>query len=147
STYGMMNLQRVTPNLIEWTSRPGQGYGDLEEIYGELIGQWSRYEFTGSKLGETMTGMYAEAGYNVLHHVNSTESQLIPFFRFQYLNTHNSTAGDIAANPDFERRILTAGINYKPVSGAVFKLDADFIKESGSASYSTVLNAGIGVMF
>ena len=43
STYGMMNLQRVTPNLVEWTSRPGQGYDDLEEIYGELIGQWSRY--------------------------------------------------------------------------------------------------------
>jgi hypothetical protein len=43
STYGMMNLQRVTPNMIEWTSRPGQGYDDLEEIYGELIGQWSRY--------------------------------------------------------------------------------------------------------
>src|SRR6056297_1202955 len=43
STYGMMNLQRVTPNLVEWTSRPGQGYDDLEEIYGELIGQWNRY--------------------------------------------------------------------------------------------------------
>jgi len=43
STYGMMNLQRVVPNLIEWTSRPGLGYEDLEEIYGELIGQWSRY--------------------------------------------------------------------------------------------------------
>ncbi|PKD42521.1 zinc-dependent metalloprotease [Rhodohalobacter barkolensis] len=43
STYGMMNLQRVTPNLVEWTSRPGQGYDDLEEVYGELIGQWSRY--------------------------------------------------------------------------------------------------------
>ena len=43
STYGMMNLQRVVPNLIEWTSRPGLGYDDLDEIYGELIGQWSRY--------------------------------------------------------------------------------------------------------
>jgi hypothetical protein len=43
STYGMMNLQRVTPNLVEWTSRPGQGYDDLQEVYGELIGQWSRY--------------------------------------------------------------------------------------------------------
>jgi hypothetical protein len=39
----MMNLQRVTPNLVEWTSRPGQGYDDLQEVYGELIGQWSRY--------------------------------------------------------------------------------------------------------
>ena len=43
STYGLMNLKRVVPNLIEWTSTDGEGYDDLEEIYGELIGQWSRY--------------------------------------------------------------------------------------------------------
>ncbi|WP_018126306.1 zinc-dependent metalloprotease [Balneola vulgaris] len=43
STYGLMNLKRVVPNLIEWTSTPGEDYSDLSEIYGELIGQWSRY--------------------------------------------------------------------------------------------------------
>ncbi len=43
STYGLMNLKRVVPNLIEWTSTDGEGYDDLQEIYGELIGQWSRY--------------------------------------------------------------------------------------------------------
>lgn len=43
STYGLMNLKRVVPNLLEWTSTPGEDYSDLEEIYGELIGQWSRY--------------------------------------------------------------------------------------------------------
>ena len=43
SIYGMMNLKRVTPNLIDWTSRPGRGFDDLQEIYGELIGQWNRY--------------------------------------------------------------------------------------------------------
>lgn len=43
SIYGMMNLQRVTPNLIEWTSRSGRGYEDLQEMYSELIGQWNRY--------------------------------------------------------------------------------------------------------
>jgi len=43
SIYGMMNLKRVTPNLVEWTSRSGRGYDDLQEIYGELIGQWNRY--------------------------------------------------------------------------------------------------------
>lgn len=43
STYAVANLQRVVPNLVEWTSTEGQGYDDLEEIYGELLGQWSRY--------------------------------------------------------------------------------------------------------
>jgi hypothetical protein len=43
STYGIENLKRVLPNLLAWTTRPGEDYTDLEEIYGELIGQWSRY--------------------------------------------------------------------------------------------------------
>jgi len=43
SGYGIANLKRVVPNLVEWTTRPGENYDDLEELYGELIGQWSRY--------------------------------------------------------------------------------------------------------
>ena len=43
SSYGLMNLKRVVPNLIEWTSEPGEDYTELEEIYRELVGQWSRY--------------------------------------------------------------------------------------------------------
>jgi hypothetical protein len=43
STYGLMNLKRVVPELMEWTYTEGEGYEDLEEIYGELIGMWSRY--------------------------------------------------------------------------------------------------------
>ncbi len=37
------NLKRVAPNLIQWTSTAGEDYSDLEELYGELIGQYSRY--------------------------------------------------------------------------------------------------------
>lgn len=41
--YAVANLQRVVPNLIDWTSTPGENYDELEEIYGELVGMWSRY--------------------------------------------------------------------------------------------------------
>lgn len=43
SGYGIANLQRVLPNLVEWTSTPGEDYTDLEELYGELLGMWNRY--------------------------------------------------------------------------------------------------------
>ncbi|MDX1665834.1 MAG: zinc-dependent metalloprotease, partial [Saprospiraceae bacterium] len=43
SSYGLANLKRVAPELIAWTTRPGEGYQDLEELYGELVGVWSRY--------------------------------------------------------------------------------------------------------
>ncbi len=43
STYGLMNLKRVVPNLIDWTTTPGEDYTELEEIYRELVFQWRRY--------------------------------------------------------------------------------------------------------
>jgi hypothetical protein len=41
--YGLANLKIVAPNLAKWTSKPGENYSDLEELYGELIGVWSRF--------------------------------------------------------------------------------------------------------
>jgi len=41
--YGLQNLKRVAPKLIEWTTRDGSDYSDLEEIYGEFLGVWTRY--------------------------------------------------------------------------------------------------------
>ncbi len=43
STYGMKNLKIVAKNLPEWTSSQTNNYEDLSELYGELLGVWSRY--------------------------------------------------------------------------------------------------------
>ncbi|CAN5736600.1 zinc-dependent metalloprotease [soil metagenome] len=41
-THGIANLRRVIPNLIAWTSTPGQGYDDLGELYGEAVSHYNR---------------------------------------------------------------------------------------------------------
>ncbi len=43
STYGLKNLKIVAKNLSSWTSDKTNNYEDLEELYGELLGVWSRY--------------------------------------------------------------------------------------------------------
>jgi hypothetical protein len=43
STYGIKNLKYVAKNLPEWTSDQTNNYDDLEELYGELLGVYSRY--------------------------------------------------------------------------------------------------------
>ncbi|OAV43490.1 zinc-dependent metalloprotease [Lewinella sp. 4G2] len=43
STLALKNLKRVAPRLAEWTATPGEGYADLEELYGELLGVWRRF--------------------------------------------------------------------------------------------------------
>ena len=40
---GVENLKRVVPNLVEWTRKDGADYGELEELYGSVVGQWQRY--------------------------------------------------------------------------------------------------------
>ncbi len=40
---GVANLKRIVPNLVEWTREEGSNYQELEEIYGEVVGQWRRY--------------------------------------------------------------------------------------------------------
>ena len=43
SAYGLSNLKIVAKNLNQWTATPDEGYEDLNELYGELFGVWSRY--------------------------------------------------------------------------------------------------------
>ena len=43
SSYALKNLKRVAPKLAEWTATEGEGYDDLAELYGELLGVWSRF--------------------------------------------------------------------------------------------------------
>ncbi|GAB3171144.1 zinc-dependent metalloprotease [Telluribacter humicola] len=43
STYGLKNLKLVAPKLYDWTAAQTNDYDDLEELYGELLGVWSRY--------------------------------------------------------------------------------------------------------
>jgi len=41
--YGIKNLQRILPNLPEWTREPADDYSMLREMYNELTGQLGRY--------------------------------------------------------------------------------------------------------
>ena len=43
SDYGLKNLKIVAKNLPSWTSDKTNNYQDLEELYGELLGVYSRY--------------------------------------------------------------------------------------------------------
>jgi hypothetical protein len=43
SMYGIKNLQRILPNLLEWTKMPNESYGTLSEMYDQVRGQFGRY--------------------------------------------------------------------------------------------------------
>lgn len=43
SSYGIANLKRIVPNLIEWTAEDGKNYDDLKDLYEQVLGQYNRY--------------------------------------------------------------------------------------------------------
>ena len=43
SQYGILNLKRIIPNLIEWTEEKGKDYSDLNTMYGQVLSQFNRY--------------------------------------------------------------------------------------------------------
>jgi len=46
SEYGIANLKRIMPNLMEWTAedqKPFKDYDDLDEMYGQVVTQFNRY--------------------------------------------------------------------------------------------------------
>ena len=45
STYGLKNLKIVANNFMDWIHEPNKDYNDLNEIYDELLGVYSRYIF------------------------------------------------------------------------------------------------------
>lgn len=86
SAYGLANLKIVAPNLAKWTATPGEGYEDLAELYGELLGVWSRYA------GHVITnigGVYElikttdQSGITYTHTIKNDQINAMNF-----LNTH-----------------------------------------------------------
>lgn len=107
STYGLMNLKRVVPNLIEWTSTPGEDYDDLEEIYGELIGQWARYAgHVATNIGGVYQSRKTSDQDGVLYTTVPKDYQQKAM---QFLNEHVFTTPDWLLDAEILRRIEHAG--------------------------------------
>jgi hypothetical protein len=43
SDYALKNMRKVVPQLVSWTTRTGDDYTDLAEIYDETLGMWGLY--------------------------------------------------------------------------------------------------------
>ncbi|GAB3511485.1 zinc-dependent metalloprotease [Emticicia fontis] len=43
SDYGIKNLQKILPNLTEWTKEDGEFYKELAELYNNVVFQYRRY--------------------------------------------------------------------------------------------------------
>jgi hypothetical protein len=109
TTLGLKNLERVAAMLVSaTTTRPGEPFSDLEEVYGRLLGQWTlEMNHVAAIVG----------GYNSQQrHIGQTgvRFQLIPRARqegaVKFLVDHAFKAPAWALNADVLRRIEPVGV-------------------------------------
>lgn len=97
-------------------------------------------------VGSAMIGYYAELGYNVFRSLK-TQKELIPFVRYEFLNTHHSVENNISKNIAYRKEAIITGFTLVLTKGAVAKADMQFIKTGNDNKFAKTLNMGVGVMF
>ncbi|MEQ9399299.1 MAG: hypothetical protein RJQ04_09005 [Longimicrobiales bacterium] len=71
-------------------------------------------------VGESMLGWYVQGGYDVLRGVD-TGHQLIPYVRYERVDTQREVTFGAAANPANDLTVTSLGVAWKPVPQVVWK--------------------------
>ncbi len=90
SEYGIKNLKRIVPKLNEWTGKEGENYDDLEEMYGQVVGQFNRYmgHVTGNIGGVKETyKAYGQEGAVYEHAPRDKQERAMEFLHTQLFET------------------------------------------------------------
>lgn len=96
-------------------------------------------------IGEEMLGWYVEGGYDVLNRTDSRH-QLLPFLRYERVNTQRSVATGFTANPATDLSVLSLGASWKPIPQVSVKL-AHQIHENAANSGVNQWNVQLGWLF
>jgi cell division protein FtsB len=92
-------------------------------------------------VGERLRGYYVQLGYDVLAGRGGARA-LIPFTRWESLNTQDAVPAGFQVNPDTDIDILTLGLAYKPIEQIVLKVDyqnVDNRAKTGADRFSVLL--------
>lgn len=90
SNYGIANLQRILPRLIEWTYEDGKNYDDLATLYDQVFNQFNRYmgHVTSNIGGVYQYNKTYEQEGNVYTHVDKNrQKESLQFLQSQLFTT------------------------------------------------------------
>lgn len=72
SKYGIENLKRILPNLLEWSYSEGDAYVELNELYSNVINQYKRY------MGHVVKNIGGIYDTPVTYDMNQDEFEVVP---------------------------------------------------------------------
>lgn len=107
SEYGIANLKRIVPHLIEWTAEEAKDFKDLNELYNNVLGQFRRY------LGHVTANIGGIYEYNKTYDENDVIYTHVPKEKQEeamaFLQKHIFETPDWAIDQDILRRIEEDG--------------------------------------
>ena len=95
------------------------------------------------EVGTKQFGGYLEAGYDLLR---GGKQALIPFLRWERLNTQSEVVSGVVADGANDQTVLTVGVNYKPIPNIAVKADYQKI-ENHARSGRNQFNIALGYYF
>jgi hypothetical protein len=115
---------------------------DLDDVaeLNNLLG----YE-GGQSVGERLEGGYIQVGWDVFAGRKGQQA-LIPFVRWEDLDTQADVPAGWSADPGNQAEILTVGLSYKPLEQIVVKADWQQV-DTGDATGVDRFSLGLGYVF
>jgi len=96
-------------------------------------------------VGDELAGWYVQAGYDVLAPFSSVR-QLIPYVRYEEVNTQDSVPAGFSADPANDVQSLTLGLAFRPIDQIVVKADfQDY--DNGARTGVDQFNVALGYIF
>ena len=98
------------------------------------------------QVGTEQSGGYVEVGYDVLSLVPTTRQAVIPFVRYENLNTQQQVVPGVVVTGETARQIWTVGANYKPIPQVALKADYNF-QTNGAGTGQSQANVAVSYLF
>jgi len=95
------------------------------------------------EVGTRQWGGYLEAGYDLL---SGSRQALIPYLRFERLNTQAEVVSGVAADLGQDQNLLTVGVAYKPIAQTALKADYQRT-QNGARTGQNQFNVALGFYF
>ena len=99
-----------------------------------------------SSVGEEMEGWYAQVGYDVFSRWGRGEQGLVPYLRWEEMDTQAAVPAGFRANAANDVETLTLGVAYQPIDSVIVKVDyQDF--DNGAGTGVDQFNVLLGYIF
>jgi len=98
-----------------------------------------------ASIGERLVGGYLQAGYDVFRFLD-TEHQLVPFIRWERVNTQSEVPGGFSADPANDQQVVSLGFSWKPIPQVVGKVDYQ-LRSTEAETGVDQLNVALGYLF